>query len=120
MHALIIEDELLIALTIEEILGDCGFTSFDVASSTEEAIKAARLRCPALITADVELRPGSGIDAVNAICSGPPIPVIFITGSPFEVTSRMPQHPLVHKPFTSAAVMAAVKSVLATSGEAGK
>ncbi|MEO6360503.1 MAG: response regulator [Sphingomicrobium sp.] len=120
MHALIIEDESLIAMTIEGILGDCGFTSFDVASSSDEAIRAAELRCPALITADVELRPGSGIDAVNAICIGPPIPVIFITGSPNEVVSRMPHHPLITKPFTSEAVIKAVRLVMTTSEKAQK
>jgi len=115
MHALIIEDEALIAMTIEGILGNCGFTSFDVASSSEEAIRAAELRRPALITADGQLRPGSGIDAVNVICSGGPIPVIFITATPTEVESRMPHHPLIVKPFTSEAVMKAVKSVMTTS-----
>ncbi|MEP6982655.1 MAG: response regulator [Sphingomicrobium sp.] len=113
MHALIIEDESLIAISIEEILGDCGFTSFDNATSCEEAIGAAHLKCPALITADVKLNPGSGIEAVNAICSGPPIPVIFITGSPSEVASLMPHHPLIAKPFNSETVMAAVKLALA-------
>ncbi len=114
MHALIIEDESLIAMTIEEILSDCGFTSFDMASSSDEAIKAAGLRCPALITADVQLNPGSGIDTVNAICTGPPIPVIFITGSPGELARRMPQHPHIVKPFTSDALIAAVSLVMTT------
>ncbi len=118
MHALIIEDEALIAMTIEQILSEYGFRSFDIASSGEEAIRAAELRCPDLITADVELRPGSGIDAVNAICSGPKIPVIFITGSPSEVASRMPQHPLIVKPFTSEAVITAVELVMTTSEKA--
>lgn len=120
MHALIIEDEALIAMSIEEILRDCGFTSFDIASTSEQAIDAARHRCPALITADVELNPGCGIEAVNAICSGPPIPVVFITGSPGEVLSRMPQHPLISKPFTTEAVMAAVKLSLADNGSEQK
>lgn len=120
VHALIIEDETLIALTIEEILSDCGFTSFDVVSSSEEAVRAAAIRCPDLITADVELRLGSGIDAVNSICSGPPIPVIFITGSPSEVRIRMPKHPLIGKPFTNEAVITAVRLALATPEEAKK
>ena len=118
MHALIIEDESIIAMSIEDILADCGFTSFDVVSSTEQAIAAARLRCPALITADVQLNPGSGIDAVDQICSGPPIPVIFITGSPGEVSSRKPQHPLIVKPFTREVVSRAVRLALGTSQEA--
>lgn len=109
MHALIIEDESLIALAIEDALRECGFTSFDVAVSQEEAITAAMRNCPDLITADVELRPGCGITAVQSICSGQQIPVLFITGSPVQVRMRMPGHALVEKPFDADHVMRAIK-----------
>ena len=46
MHALIIEDDDLIAMTIEEVLRKCGFTSFHFAVSLDEAVAAARERCP--------------------------------------------------------------------------
>jgi DNA-binding response OmpR family regulator len=101
MHALIIEDESLIAIAIEDALRSCGFTSFDVAVSANEAVTAAALRCPDLITADVELRPGCGITAVQSICSDRPIPVVFITGSPGQVRIRMPGYALVEKPFSA-------------------
>nr|WP_255453330.1 response regulator [Novosphingobium sp. Gsoil 351] len=99
IHALIIEDEALIAMLIEDSLRQCGFTSFDFAISTEDAIRLAQRRCPDLITADVELNPGSGIDAVDAICDGPPVPVVFVTGSPQKLVERMPDHLLLLKPF---------------------
>ena len=113
MHALIIEDEPIVAMSIQDILTEHGFTSFDLVTSTEQALEAAHLKCPDLITADVELNPGSGIEAVEQICGGPPIPVIFITGSPADVITRMPQHPLVVKPFTSDDVSRAVRLALA-------
>lgn len=112
MHALIIEDESMIALAIEDALRACGFTSFDIAVSAEEAVAAAERRCPDLITADVELRPGCGITAVQSICSERPIPVIFITGSPGEVRIRMPGHALVEKPFRADHIMEATKLTL--------
>jgi DNA-binding response OmpR family regulator len=112
VHALIIEDESLIALAIEEALRDCGFTSFDLAVSTEEAVAAASRRCPDLITADVELRPGSGIDAVHSICSKVRIPVLFITGSPLKVRTRMPGHALIEKPFSPHDIGTAIKDAL--------
>ena len=112
MHALIIEDEPFTAMSIEEILRTCGFTSFDLAGSAEDAVSAAKRNCPDLITADVDLKPGSGIEAVNEICSGPTIPVIFITGSPSEVGSGLQHHPVIVKPFTASAVVSAVRSVL--------
>ena len=109
MHALIIEDESLIAMAIEDALRSCGFTSFDLAVSADEAVTSAARRCPDLITADVELRPGCGIAAVQSICSERPIPVLFITGSPGEVRIRMPGHLLVEKPFTADHIMDATK-----------
>ena len=112
MHALIIEDEFLIAMSIEDILRDCGFTSFDLSVSAEAAVAAAARTCPDLITADVELRPGCGITAVQSICSERPIPVIFITGTPGEVSIRMPGHALVEKPFGADGLMEAVKLIL--------
>ena len=112
MHALILEDESLIAMAIEDALRDCGFTSFDVAISLDEAVAAAKRKCPDLITADVELRPGCGIEAVQSICSKLPIPVLFIPGSPAEVRMRMPHHVLIEKPFSADHVLAAVKLTL--------
>src|SRR5687767_9091605 len=110
MHALIIEDESLIAMTIEEVLRDCGFTSFDIVASQEKAVAAATERCPDLITADVQLRPGSGIAAVETICGGPPIPVIMITGCVADVRERLPAHQVLTKPFSEATLIAAVAS----------
>lgn len=112
MHALIIEDDDLIAITIEDLLSSCDFTSFDFAVSLDEAVTAARQRCPDLITADIELKPGSGIDAVQTICSEKPIPVIFITGRADDARSRMPQHPVLSKPFRISDIEAAVREVM--------
>lgn len=109
MHALIIEDESLIAMAIEDALRDCGYLSFDFAVSNEEAIAAAALNCPDLITADVELRPGCGITTVQSICSDRPIPVLFITGTPGEVRMRMPGHALIEKPFEADHILKAIK-----------
>lgn len=109
MHALIIEDESLIAMAIEDALRGCGFTSFHVAVSADEAVTAAALKCPDLITAEVELRPGCGITAVQSICSEQAIPVLFVTGRPGEVRMRMPGHALVEKPFDADHIMEAIK-----------
>lgn len=115
MHALIIEDESLIAMAIEEALRDCGCTSFAFAGSLDEAVAAAHERCPDLITADVRLAPGSGIDAVEAICAEKPIPVVFITGTGGEVRQRLPGHILVDKPFLATHVIEAVRQARAAA-----
>jgi CheY-like chemotaxis protein len=113
MHALIIEDEALIAIGIEAALREIGFTSFDIAVSVEEAVAAAGGRCPELITADVRLGVGCGIDAIETICSEKPIPVVFITASPADVRERCPDHVVLTKPFSPAGLAEAVQQVIA-------
>jgi DNA-binding response OmpR family regulator len=108
MHALIIEDEPLISLAIQNVLAENGCTSFDLASSFEAAVAAKR--CPDLITADVRLAPGSGIDAVEAICATQPVSVIFITGTAEEARQRCPERIVIEKPFTVSQVEEAVRS----------
>ena len=111
MHALIIEDEALIALAIQDALRDSGCSSFDFATSLDDAVASAKRRCPDLITADVRLAPGSGIDAVERICSRKKIPVIFITATGEEVRVRLPEEMIVAKPFSASDIVAAVRVV---------
>ena len=108
MHALIIEDEPLIAMSIEDVLRDCGFTSIAFATSIDLAVAAAKRRCPDLITADVQLAPGCGIDAVGVICSSKVIPVIFITATAQDVQARRPGSIVVDKPFDEEGLRAAL------------
>ena len=112
MHALIIEDETLIAMSIEDALRDCGCTSIDIACSVEAAIEAASLRCPDIITADVQLQPGCGIDAVQAICAKKHIPAVYITGTSVDVQERVANPIIVQKPFCFAQVAKAVELAL--------
>lgn len=107
------EDEALIATYIESILFERGFRSFDFAVSSEEAIACAKRTCPDLITADVRLQLGNGIDAIQAICARRTIPVIFITGSGSEVRERMPGHPMIEKPLSELAFKAAIDLAMA-------
>ena len=112
MHALIIEDESVVAGFIEDTLRQCGFTSFDVAPSAHAAIVAAALRRPDIITSDVRLKPGCGIATVETIAQGSAIPTIFVTAHPSNVLERLPNYRVVDKPFTATALTAAVASAM--------
>ena len=112
VHALIIEDESMIAMAIEDILRDIGFTSCDIAPSPQTAIAAAAIRWPDLITSDVQLKPGCGIEAVLTICKNRVIPVIFITGNVPDVMCRLPNCCALSKPFSSQQLSEAVKVAL--------
>ena len=104
MHALIIEQDTWIILMIEDVLRDLGYTSFAFASSHEAAVAAARARCPDLITSDIRLGSGSGVDAVRQICSGGAIPVVFVTATPWEVREDDSGAVVVPKPFCQASL----------------
>ena len=55
MHALIIEDEVMIAATIEYVLRQCGFDTFDVGPVKRERDRGSICPATRLITADVQL-----------------------------------------------------------------
>jgi CheY-like chemotaxis protein len=106
MHALVIEDEPLIAMLIEEELRDLGYLSIEIASTQEQAIALAAQHCPDLITADDKLASGSGIEAVKAICESQAIAVVFITGNSLEL--GIPDVVSLAKPFRTADLREAV------------
>ena len=112
MHALIIEDESMIAMAIEDALRDLGFTSFDLAPCSQSAVDAAGRRCPDLITSDVQLKPGCGISTVLAICEDAVNPVIFITGNVADVMRRIPDCRALSKPFSPQQLATAVHAAL--------
>jgi CheY-like chemotaxis protein len=70
---------------------------------------AARLRSPDLITSEVQLAPGCGIDAVEEICRDRVISVVFITGIARDVQFRLLGHVVVNKPFGSDQLAQAVR-----------
>jgi hypothetical protein len=84
-HALIIEDEMIIALEVEGLLSDLGFTSFDVADSPAQAVAAALARRPDLVTADYRIIDGTGLEAVAGI-------VRAIGACAGDLRDRKPRH----------------------------
>ena len=111
MHALIIEDDFFVADLIEDTLRQAGFTSFSFATNEKEAVEAAEHRRPDLIASDVELAPGSGLDAVQAICSRNVVPVIFVTANSTQVRERCPEAVVIQKPFGASQLLLGVEQV---------
>lgn len=116
MHAFIIEDDYLISQAIQDLLTDLGFTDFSFASSEDAAIAGATGETFDLITADSRLLPGDGLRAVEMICAGRPVPVIFVTGYAGELKDRLQGRlanaPIVGKPIKGEELRAAVLQVL--------
>ena len=118
MHAFIIEDDYLIAQSLQDMLESLGFTSFSFARSEDAAVIGANQQRIDLITADVRLLPGDGVRAVRAICARRAIPVIFITGYKEELLDRVPDANVIQKPVKEEELAAAVQRVLGRTGPA--
>jgi len=111
MHAFIIEDDYLIGQSLQDMLEGLGFKSFSFARSEDTAVMGARDQRIDLITADVRLLPGDGLNAVEKICAKRDIPVIFITGYADELQERAPDATVVEKPVKREELMRAVGEV---------
>ncbi|MBA2772002.1 MAG: response regulator [Pseudomonadota bacterium] len=119
MHAFIIEDDYLIAQSLRDMLERVGFTKFSFARSEDAAVQGSAEQQIDLITADVRLLPGDGVDAVEAICAKRQIPVIFITGYADELKERAPGAMVVQKPIDRQELNAAVAEVFTRNHQAG-
>lgn len=112
---LIIEDELLIAFELENLMTKLGHRVTSVVRTHRMAVKKARIQRPWLILADVHLADGSsGIDAVNEIIEEIDVPVVFITAYPERLLTGLCPEPtfLVTKPFRTEEVQAVVGQAL--------
>lgn len=103
---MIIEDEMLIALEVESLLHEFGFESCDIADNPADALALALIRRPDLVTADLRIVGGTGIEAVDAITARlGPVPHIYVTGNVDMLRDR--SAPVVDKPLTRRALQAA-------------
>ena len=82
--ALIIEDDDIVAAVLERFLWELGYRAIERASSRVSALKAARLRPPDLVVADVWLggEGPEGIGAAYAINTIEYSAVVFVTATP--------------------------------------
>lgn len=113
--ALIVEDEIFVALDLERILTDAGYAVRAIAPDTESAIGSAAGCDFALV--DVNLRDGcTGPDIARRLAREHGMRVVFVTANPGQIGEPVPGLGFVRKPFSEAAILAAAR--LAESGEA--
>lgn len=117
MHVFIIEDEYLISRSLQDMLEGMGFDTFSFARSEDAAVMGAGEQAIDLITADVRLLPGDGLNAVDEICRKRHIPVIFITAYAEELQDRAPGAIVVQKPVKAEALKEAVEQAMARPAE---
>lgn len=104
MHALILEHNSWIILTIEDVLREIGFSSFAVASDPMTANSAAMVEAPDLIVCGAWYRNLDAIESIRTIYADRTTPMVFLSTSPGEVLDVLPQAVVVAKPFLDQAL----------------
>lgn len=100
-QVLVVEDEMLVAMQIEDMLGDLGCASITLAASVEAALNSVSANTFDLATLDLNLN-GTKSYAVAEALQARHIPFAFSTGYGAQaVDDEYRVHPVLAKPYTS-------------------
>ncbi|GGB38524.1 hypothetical protein GCM10011380_29930 [Sphingomonas metalli] len=112
--ALIVEDEIFVALDLERILLDAGYEVAAIAADAESALAAAPECGFAFV--DVNLRDGpTGPEIAERMAKDYGIKVVFVTANPTQIGTGQGALGYIRKPFSERAILAA--AALATTGD---
>ncbi|MEG3088862.1 response regulator [Sphingomonas sp. PB4P5] len=113
--ALIVEDEIFVALDLERILTDAGYKVKAIAADRVTAIEEADECSFALV--DINLRDGpTGPALADTLARDYGMKVVFVTANPAQIGTDTVALGYVRKPFSEAAILAA--AALASAGAA--
>ena len=106
--ALIVEDEIFVALDLERILEDAGYQVAAIAADSSSALEAAPGCGFAFV--DVNLRDGpTGPEIAERIARDYGVKVVFVTANPGQITNRDAALGYVRKPFNEESILAAAR-----------
>ncbi len=117
-RALVVEDELFVALHLESILQDLGLEVCEIIATGHEAVAVAVQTRPDIIFMDVNLRGDiDGVEAARLAREVLDVPIVFVTAYGDEATLNRiaavaPDAPVLQKPPTTAVLSAAIKKVI--------
>ena len=103
-RALIIEDEIVIALGLQDAMSAMGFEHCDIASSDQQARSLAMGGQPDVALVDVSLEGGrEGIEAAKWLREVCEVPIVFVTGytdpdTLDRIHQQVPGAPVISKP----------------------
>ncbi len=104
--ALIVEDEIFVALDLERILTDAGYQVAGIAADSRTAIETAPGCTFAFV--DVNLRDGAtGPDIARQLAEQFGVKIVFVTANPAQIGSNCQALGYIRKPFSERAILAA-------------
>jgi len=117
-RALIVEDEIVIALDLQDAMSELGFSSCDLAPSDRKARSLAMSIQPDVALVDVCLDGGrEGIEAARWLREVCEVPVVFVTGyndtdTINRIHEQVPGAPVIAKPNHRKGLAAAVADAI--------
>jgi DNA-binding response OmpR family regulator len=117
-RALIVEDELVIALDLEDAMSALGFDICGLASSADTARSIAMDNQPDVVLMDVNLGGGrEGIEAARWLREVCEVPIVFVTsysdeGTIERIHEQVPGAPVLAKPVYPEILADAVAAVM--------
>lgn len=113
--ALIVEDEIFVALDLERILTDAGYQVAGIAADSRTAFEVAP-GC-AFGFVDVNLRDGAtGPEIARRIAQEHGVKIVFVTANPAQIATDIQALGYIRKPFSEQSILAA--AALATGNGA--
>jgi two-component system, response regulator PdtaR len=107
--ALIVEDEIFVALDLERILTDAGYKVAAIAADTPSALEAAPRAEFAFV--DVNLRDGpTGPTIAERMARDYGVKVVFVTANPTQIAPPSGGLGYIRKPFTERAILEAAQA----------
>jgi CheY-like chemotaxis protein len=99
LRVLVVEDELLVAMVVENILGHAGCLVVGPFRQVRKAIEAARMEAIDIALLDVNLA-GERVFPVAEVLAQRGVPFVFMTGyGPGVLPAQYADRPMVGKPF---------------------
>lgn len=117
MKILVVEDDGMVALLIEDALGDAGHEVLGPVAASGPAKSLAEAHRPDLMLVDIHLTDGeTGCALARDAHEALGVPTIFVTGSPEKARSCSGALGVLVKPFHADSVTAAVSAAAAIAG----
>lgn len=113
----IVEDDVLIAMDLADLLIAMGYDVCAIASSEADAVAAALRWQPDLMIVDGNLGEGSGVSAMRQILARGFVAHLYITGEPLQLLKRVPDAVVVAKPFNMRGLTMGIHRVLLAKDE---
>ena len=111
MDILLVEDDAIIAMTLEAALADAGYVVRGPASTAARGLEIAEREPPDLALVDINLRDGSnGIDLARELLNRWGIPSLLISGQRMEAyANRDAALGYIGKPYSPDTVLASIE-----------